>query len=241
MACFVAGEGTKTGPQKTPAGTTPSGAEKTSHDGTLAPGPYQDAPKKARDLYRKGVQALLQGHAEEAEDDALRAVRAGAGFADAYSLAAAAELSQQKFVQAQASANAALQEDGSSLRAHVLLATADNYLGQYAKARAALAPVLAASDQWWQVAYQMARAEVGLENAQAALDWSNRAVLLAPTDFAPLHLLHASALLACAQYARAADELETYLQLAGATAPEQAALQRDLKQLRKLANEGPQP
>ena len=192
---------------------------------------------KARDLYRLGVQALLGGHAAEAERDALKAASADRRFSDAYALAATAELSQRKFTQAQTMAQEALTVDASNAKAYVILATADNYLGLYADAVAALEQVQAESAQWWQISYQRARAEAGLDHVQAAVDWSNQAALQAPQSFAPLHLLHASALVAMTQYAQAADELETYLTLEGDAAPQRVELQRELDRLRELAGQ----
>ncbi len=191
---------------------------------------------KARDLYAHGVQVLLRGRAAEAERDALKAAADG-GFSDAYALAATAELSQRKFTQAQTMAQEALTVDASNAKAYVILATADNYLGQYADAVAALENVQAESAQWWQVLYQRARAEAGLNHIPAAVDWSNQAALQAPQNFAPLHLLHASALVAMTQYAQAADELETYLTLKGNAAPQRVELQRELDRLRELAGQ----
>ncbi|HEX4019967.1 MAG TPA: hypothetical protein VHX63_02385 [Acidobacteriaceae bacterium] len=194
--------------------------------------------QKARAIYQKGVLALQRGRASEAERDAERAMHADATFSDAYALAATAQLSQRNFLLAQSTAKTAMHADASNLKAYVILATADNYLGQYSAAVVALTPVLAASTQWWQIAYQQARAEAGLEHAQAALEWSNRAALRAPAGFAPLHLLHASALVASAQYAQAADELETYLALEGEKTPQREELERELGRLRKLASTG---
>ncbi len=192
---------------------------------------------KARDLYANGVQALLRGHAAEAERDALKAAAADGKFSDAYALAATAELSQRKFSQAQTMAQKALTVDASNKKAYVILATADNYLGQYVDAEVALEHVQAESAQWWQISYQRARAEAGLDHVQAAVDWSNQAALQAPQSFAPLHLLHASALVAMTQYAQAADELETYLTLEGNAAPQRVELQRELERLRELAGQ----
>lgn len=192
---------------------------------------------KAQAAYARGVQALLAGKNSEAEHDARQAIAADKNFSDAYALAATAELAQRKFSAAQQMAQHAVATDAASVKARVILATADNYLGAYADAVAVLRPVQDADARWWQAAYQRARAEAGLEDAQAALDWSNRAALLAPADFAPLHLLHASALAVAAQYAQAAGELATYLQLAGAQAPERTALEAQLTRLQQMAGQ----
>ena len=60
----------------------------------------------------------------------------------------------------------------------------------------ALRHVRPQEQQTWQVAYQGARAEAGLQHLPECLEWLNRAALSAPVNFAPLHLLRASALLA---------------------------------------------
>ncbi len=210
-------------------------------DSALASIAALNSAKKPRDFYRQGVRALHRGHAAEAERDAQKAIKekikAMENFSDAYALVATAELSQRKFSLAQSAAKSSIDADASNEKAYVILATADNYLGQYADAVVALRHVQADSAQWWQISYQRARAEVGLNHARAALDWSNRAALQAPQDFAPLHLLHASALVSIAQYAQAADELETYLGLEGKQAPQRDELQRELGKLRELAGQ----
>ncbi len=210
-------------------------------DSTLASIAALNSAKKPHDFYRQGVQALHRGHAAEAGRDAQKAIKEkikGRGnSSDAYALAATAELSQRKFSLAQSLAQSSIDADASNEKAYVILATADNYLGQYADAVTALQQVQADSAQWWQISYQRARAEAGLSHARAALDWSNRAALQAPQDFAPLHLLHASALVAIAQYAQAADELETYLALEGNQAQQRDELRRELGKLRELAGQ----
>lgn len=234
-ASLVVGETAKPATSAAPGNGNISETGAIFSDTTVASIAQLTAPKKANMLYLQGVRALQAGRADEAARDAEQSIQAGARFSDVYALAATAELSQRGFVQAQSAARAAIHADSSSIKAYVVLATADNYLGQYADAVTALAPVQGASGQWWQISYQQARAEAGLENAQAALEWSNRAALQAPAEFAPLHLLHASALASVAQYAQAAEELEIYLQLEGDQAPQHAALQRELEQLRQLA------
>lgn len=192
---------------------------------------------KARAAYARGVQALLAGKYAEAEHAARQAIGQDKNFSDAYALAATAELSQRKYAQAQTMAQQAVSTDAISVKARVILATADNYLGEYDAAAAALEPVQDFASGWWQAAYQRARAEAGMEHAEAALEWSNRAALLAPAGFAPLHLLHASALAAAAHYAQAAGELAAYLQIEGAQAPQRAMLEEQLARLQQLAQE----
>ena len=182
------------------------------------------AADKNYEIYFHGVQALHRGHAEQAEQDAEKAIANDNKFSDAYALAATAQLSQRKFDEALNSAQFAVAADPMNEKAYVILATAYNYLGKYVEAVAALGHVKQDSATWWQISYQLARAEAGLNDVQAALNWSNRAALQAPEDFAPLHLLHASALVAIAQYGQAADELEVYLKLEGKQAPQRDEL-----------------
>ncbi len=158
----------------------------------------------------------------------------GPKFADAGALAATAALQQQQYERAYQEAADAVRIDPADEKAWVILATADNHLGEYVDAATALGHVRQQDQATWQVAYQWARAEAGQNQAQLALEWSNCAALTAPPTFAPLHLLRASALLAVNQYALAADELETYLQLMGANAPERASLEQELLRVRAL-------
>ncbi len=198
------------------------------------------APKAMR-FYQRAVRELHGGDAAQAEKDAQRAVRADAKFADAEALAATAALSQGQFERGRAEAEDAVRIDNADEKAWVILATADNHLGNYAEAETALSHVRKQDQATWQVAYQWARAEAGQEHAALALEWANRAALTAPPDFAPLHLLRASALLAAGQNAQAAGELEIYLQLRGANAPEREAISRELNQLRALSIQAKPP
>lgn len=199
-------------------------------------------PKAIR-MYWKAVQELHNGQDSTAEKDARRAVRIDAKFADADALAATAALAQRQFSRARAEACHAVHINANDEKAWVVLATADNYLGKYAEAVDALGHVRQADRSTWQVAYQWARAEAGegeraeagQDDAAQTLDWANRAALTAPSGFAPLHLLRASALLAAGSYSQSADELEIYLQLLGGNAPERKGLTSELHRLRELA------
>lgn len=185
--------------------------------------------------YQQAVRELHLGQSISAEKDAMRAIHLDPEFADAEALAATAALQQKQFDRAHQEASDAVRTDPSDEKAWVILATAENYLGEYADAAIALGHVQQQDQATWQVAYEWARAEAGQDHAQSALEWSNRSALTAPPTFAPLHLLRASALLAINQNALAADELETYLSLLGANAPERAQLAQELLRIRAAA------
>lgn len=194
---------------------------------------------QAMELYNRAVRELHQGHAVPAEKDALRALQTDKGFADAAALAATAALKQQQFDRARTEAAQALQIDAAEEKAWVILATADNYLAQYSDAAIALGHVSPQDQETWQVAYQWARAEAGLQHLQPCLDWANRAALSAPPDFAPLHLLRASALLATGDPAGARDQLEIYLQLPSVNPTQRDLLTQELHRLRQLPQPSP--
>ncbi len=183
-------------------------------------------------LYLKAAAELRAGKYPSAEKDALRAVDADAKFADAYALAATAALAERQFARAREEAGSAVRINENDEKAWVILATANNYLAEYDNAIDALHHVREEHRTTWQVAYQWTRAEAGLNNAADTLEWAARAALTAPSGFAPLHLLHASALLAAGRNAQAADELATYLRLLDSDAPQRAALTRELKRIR---------
>lgn len=193
---------------------------------------------QALQVYRRAVHELHQGETAAAAKDAQRAIRMDEKFADAYALSATAALIERNYSLAQAEAAHATQIDPQDEKAWVIVATADNYLGLYAKAAEALAHIPEQKEEAWQVAYQWARAEAGRQHAQQALEWSNRAALTAPSTFAPLHLLRASALLAANQYALSADELEAYLSLIAPDAPQHCELADELRKLRALELNG---
>jgi tetratricopeptide (TPR) repeat protein len=188
---------------------------------------------QAMQSYERAVHELHQGHAVVAEADANRALQQDPKFADAAALAATASLAQEQFVRAAAEAAHAIQIDAADEKAYVILATAENYLGHYAAAANALGHVRPQAQQTWQVAYQWARTEAGMEHSAECLEWLNRAALSAPINFAPLHLLRASALLAMGDKTRAADELEIYLQFPSVNPAQREALTGELHRLRE--------
>ncbi|MGB8477249.1 MAG: hypothetical protein WCE63_00230 [Acidobacteriaceae bacterium] len=185
-------------------------------------------------IYDRAVHELHQGHAVIAEADANRALRRDPKFADAAALAATAALMQEQFARASAEATQAIHINATDEKADVILATARNYLGDYSAAADALRHVRPQEQQTWQVAYQWARAEAGLQHLPECLEWLNRAALSAPVNFAPLHLLRASALLAMGDNARAADELEVYLQFPSVNSAQRDLLTQELHRLRQL-------
>ncbi|HET9088123.1 MAG TPA: hypothetical protein VFN53_11420 [Acidobacteriaceae bacterium] len=191
--------------------------------------------RKAVQVYRRAVHELHQGETAAAAKDAERAIHIDKDFTDAYDLSATADLIERDYPQAWTQATHAAQIDPADAKAWVIAATADNYLGRFAKAAEALSHVPQQSPRNWQVAYQWARAEVGQQNAQRALEWADQAALTAPFTFAPLHLLRASALLAKDQYGLSADELKTYLSLIAPDAPQHQELVEELHRLIALA------
>lgn len=190
-------------------------------------------------LYDRAVKELHQGHAVPSEKDALHALQIDKHFADAAALAATAALKQQQFDRARTEVAQAIQIDPADEKAWVILATADNYLAKYSDAADALGHVRPQDQGTWQVAYQWARAEAGQQHLQQCLDWTDRAALSAPSDFAPLHLLRASVLLAVGDTARAADQLEIYLQLPSVNPTQRDLLTQELHRLRKQSQQSP--
>lgn len=189
---------------------------------------------EALQIYDRAVHEMHLGHAVIAEADANRALQRDPKFADAAALAATAALMQEQFARAAAEATQAIQIDAADEKAYVILATAQNYLGHYRAAADALGHVRPQEQQTWQVAYQWARAEAGMQHLPECLEWLNRAALSAPVNFAPLHLLRASALLAMGENARAADELDTYLQFPSVNTAQRDLLTLELYRLRAL-------
>ena len=219
-----------TGIKANGANSLPPNSSAFAAGGTLTESGIQP---KAVKVYWKAVRELHQGNAASAEKDASRALQIDKTFADAAALEATAALAQQQFDRARTEAARATEIDVSDEKAWVILATADNHLSKYGEAAAALRHVRPQEQGTWQVAYQWARAEAGLQNLQQCLEWANRAALSAPSDFAPLHLLRASVLQAAGEFARAADQLEIYLQLPGVSPSQRALLTQQLHQLRK--------
>lgn len=201
----------------------------------------QESSPKALQLYRQAIHELHQGETSAAAKHSQQATRIDENFADAYALAATVSLVQRNYAFARTQAARASAINPRDEKAWVIGATADNYLGMYADAIAALSHIPEQDSGTWQVAYQRARAEAGQQNAREALDWSNRAALSAPQTFAPLHLLRASAFLAVNEYALCAGELETYLSLIAPDAPRHEELVDELHRVQMLAKNNARP
>jgi tetratricopeptide (TPR) repeat protein len=191
----------------------------------------------AMQTYERAVHELHQGHAVAAEADANRSLLQDPKFADAAALAATAALMQQQYQRAAVEAAQAIQINRADEKAYVILATAQNYLGQYSAAADALRHVRPQEQQTWQVAYQWARSEAGQQHLRECLEWLNRAALSAPINFAPLHLLRASALVEMGDNSQAADQLEIYLEFPSVNASQRDLLTRELHRLRQLPPE----
>src|SRR6185312_4284241 len=122
-------------------------------------------------LYWRGVEELHEGQAAFAEKDADRAAAADKNFSGAKALAATAALAQRQYSRAREKAREAVGRNASDEKAWVILATANNYLGKYAEAIDALKNVREEDRTTWQVAYQWARAEAGLNDEAQTLEW----------------------------------------------------------------------
>ena len=168
-------------------------------------------PPAAWNHFHRAAAAFKTGHAVLAEAEASKALAIAPRFAEVDLLRAVAALAGGRNAEtlsylAQARA---LAPDLPWLG--IGAAGALNNLRRYDAALTELATIPGAEANGWEATYERARAEVGRTDLPAALEWSARAVALAPRGCTDARLVHANALHLAGRIADSIAELESFL------------------------------
>jgi tetratricopeptide (TPR) repeat protein len=193
-------------------------------------------PAAARDHYEKALEAARAHHDDVYQREIMRALEIAPEFPEAYVLLAVRENIAGQY---QAGIDHALRAqaiDPHVSWASILIAAAYNGMGQYQDAFVILSNLRNGDAGKWQATYEMARAEVGRNDADGALHWSKLALDEAPSNCQDIHLLRANALHIAHRWREATTQMELYL----ATNPSltnKAAVESQLRYTRLLAED----
>jgi tetratricopeptide (TPR) repeat protein len=172
-------------------------------------------PEKAWKHFDKAKAAAARNRPEESDREIAQAIQIAPGFAEAYLLRADLQIKAHSFAQAIDSVAEARRTVPDIPLAGILLAGAYNGLRRYTDANLVLENLHGSEAQSWQANYERARAATGLQDIEAALRWSAKALEFAPQRFADVCLVRANALLLARRWSDAAIQLQAYLKSDG--------------------------
>jgi tetratricopeptide (TPR) repeat protein len=168
-------------------------------------------PAKAREALERAQAAENKNKRDEAGRYLSQALRIDPDFSEALTLRGLMRLQDNDADGAREDLEHAIQSDRSYATAYFVLGTTYNAQGHFDDALRVLQQGLAQAPESWQGHFESARAYYGKSDFTRALEQLAGAEHLAPTDFAPIHLLHGEVFLALANDADAAKELQTFL------------------------------
>jgi Flp pilus assembly protein TadD len=190
-------------------------------------------PEQARNEYMKAAQASERTKAPEALKHLARALEIYPDYADALTLRAILTLASNTPA-AIDDLQKAIQADGNYALAYTVLGSAFNSQDKFDQAIQTLQRAQSLAPDAWQSYFEMARAYLGKADFQSALGQLDKAQSLLPSEYAPLRLVKAQALMALKQYDAAVAECRTYLQK-DPNGPNVAAAHKMMEQAQLLA------
>jgi tetratricopeptide (TPR) repeat protein len=195
-------------------------------------------PQKAQQSYQKGLQRLydkkdLRGALEFFQ----RAVSEAPDCYEAYCEIGVINAHLKKFADAESAYRKSVDlSSGSFVRADVGLAQVLSNTGRYVEAEPVARKAAELEPNMWEALLELARAEVGLGQWDAAEKNAVAARKINPS-VAPLHMLLANIHIHKADYQAASDDLETYLRI-DPDGPSSAKARSTLDEIRKKLASG---
>ena len=170
-------------------------------------------PQRARDAYVKAHEAMMKNQPEKISKYLQKALEICPTYAPALTMHGALLLDKGELTSAIDDFDKAIDADSSYALAHTGMAAALNRLNKFDDALRAAERASALNPNSWQPYYEMARSYIGKTDFQRALQQLTRAQTQMTQEFAPLHLLRATAFLALKSYREAATELTIFLRI----------------------------
>jgi tetratricopeptide (TPR) repeat protein len=197
-------------------------------------------PEKARSAFAKAREAFANSKFDVAQKQVTKALAIYPQFAEALTLQALLYMQKNDLLQSEKNLESAIQYDPSYAMAYLALGTVFNSLGHYDDATRTLERSVSISPNAWQNYFEMAKAYLGKGMYAKALQLANKAQSLGPSNFGPIHLLKAYAMMPQKLYRDATQELQAFLSKApqGQSA-EQAQKMLAQAQAAELASEHP--
>ena len=172
-------------------------------------------PGKAWKHFEKARKAARDERQTECLQEIDKALEIAPQFAEAYLLRADRDVVTLQFEAAVEDVLTAQRLEPTITWSGVVLASAYNGLGRFDDAALLLSNLQGKEADSWQATYEMARAQVGRRDVEAALHWSGVALAAAPLSFTDAHLLRANALQIASRWQEATAEMEAYLAAGG--------------------------
>ncbi len=192
-------------------------------------------PDKARKFFRKAQEALEKSEFDEAGENLRKALEIYPKFAEALCLRGVLKIDRQDRDGAIADLDEAIHIDSSYATSYFALGAVYNLMSRFDDAIRTLDYGITISPTAWQGYFEMAKAQIGKTNYQAALRQLNRAQALIREDYPLINLLKGHTLLALKQYPEAMVELEAFLQKAPKD-PQSDAARQLLARAKTFAN-----
>ena len=182
-------------------------------------------PRRAWEHFENARIATLENRLDAFEREADLALAIAPDFAAVYLLRAANQVAAHQFDAAILTIEVARKIHPAVLWADVVLAGAFTGLHRYDEAAAALDRAEGAERESWQWKFERTRAELGRQNVEAALHWSELTVDAMPARCAEARLLRANAFQMAGRPADAITQLEAYLSSEGGSTYRHQVLQ----------------
>lgn len=167
--------------------------------------------KAQRDL-QDAKEALSRRDVKKAEHKLGEALKIEPSFAGALALRAALRLGRGDTTEALSDAEAAIHSDPNEADAYVIMSATLNALARFPEAERTMQQGLRLNPDGWQGHFEMAKALLGQERLNPAMDQVNEAMKSAPPEFAEIHLVRGWIFLHMKDFAQSAAELEIFLQ-----------------------------
>jgi tetratricopeptide (TPR) repeat protein len=193
--------------------TSNAAAAQADGNSTVSVAEYK-VPQKARDAFHKAQEAMAKNRPEEAGKQLTKALDIYPDYAPALTLRGVLSLDANKTQAAVDDFDKAIHSDPGLAMAYTGMAAAMNQLHKFDDAVRSAGQAVALAPRAWQSYFEMAKAYIGKTDYRSALVQLSKAQEFETTDYAPIHLVRAHALVAVQEYKDAMSELQAFLTLA---------------------------
>ena len=197
------------------------GADAVPGEGIVSVAQFK-VPRKARDLLKKAQTAANKNKLEDVNRYLTQALEVYPRFAEALTFRGILKLDANQVSAAIEDLEKAIHCDANAGMSYLVLGAAYNLAKRFDDALRTSDHGVALMPTAWQGYFEMSKSYIGKADYPNAIQQINRAISLAPRDFAPVHLVKAHALLALKSYSEAMGELQAFLERAPKNDPNTA-------------------
>jgi Tfp pilus assembly protein PilF len=194
-------------------------------------------PDKARKALSKARELFAKKRTDDARKEIAKALEIYPRYAAALCERGIMNLVAGRFSDARSDFEESLKSDPNGGMAYIGFAAASNSEAKFDDAVRALDRGVALMPTAWQAYFEMARAYLGKGDFATALRNIDKAQQFMASDYPPLHLVRAHALLGVKSYTEAVAELEAYLRV-DPSAPDAEQTRKQLDAVRAFAAAG---